>query len=234
MGSIFVTAYKLLLSEFGIQHWWPATTADKETEIIIGAILTQNTSWKNVEKAIFNLAAAGMVDFRRLAAAEKEKIARLIRPSGYYNQKADRLRLFADYVCSSYGGNVNRLLRKDVGELRSELLQLKGIGPETADSIILYAANKPVFVVDSYTKRIFSRIGSCSEGASYHELQRLLANGLPENMQTAAVFNQYHALLVELGKKICVKHKPLCNECPLLGCCSYGKNAAAVAKENKT
>ncbi len=219
--------YGTLAREYGNLGWWPTTTLNKATEVIIGAILTQNTSWKNVEKAIANLAAAGMVDFRKIAAASKEKIALLIKPSGYYNQKADRLQLFAQYVCDNYGGNVNKLLQKDIGELRSELLQLKGIGPETADSIILYAANKPVFVVDTYTKRIFSRIGVCGSDVSYDELQQLLVNGLPENMRTAAVFNQYHALLVELGKDVCVKHESHCSECPLLSYCSYGKNIVA-------
>ncbi len=188
--------------------------------------LTQNTSWKNVEKAIANLAAAGMVDFRKIAAAKKEKLALLIKPSGYYNQKSERLQLFARYVCSDYGGDVKRLLRKEKEELRAELLNLKGIGPETADSIILYAANKAVFVVDAYTKRIFSRIGVCSSDVSYSELQQLLVNGLPENMRTAAVFSQYHALLVGLGKNFCLKKSPLCGKCPLLKMCICGRFAA--------
>lgn len=185
--------------------------------------LTQNTSWKNVEKAISNMASAGMIDFGKIAAATKEAVARLIKPSGYYNQKAERLQLFAQHICDNYGGDVKRLLQKDVGELRSELLELKGIGPETADSIILYAANRPVFVVDAYTRRIFSRIGICSSEAGYDELQHLLVKGLPESMRAAAVFNQYHALLVELGKKSCTKNNPVCVSCPLLGICVYGK-----------
>lgn len=218
--------YGTLLQEYGSQHWWPTTTAARETEIIIGAILTQNTSWKNVEKAIANLAAAGMVDFRKIAAAKKEKMAQLIRPSGYYNQKAERLQLFAQYVRDNYSGNINKLLRKRKEELRAELLELKGIGPETADSIILYAANKTVFVIDAYTRRIFSRIGVCSSDVGYDELQQLIVSGLPKNMRAAAVFNQYHALLVGLGKSVCVKHEPRCSECPLLGLCAYGKAAA--------
>lgn len=219
-------AYSRLFDFFGKQRWWPTTTAAKETEVIIGAILTQNTSWKNVEKAIFNLAAAGMVDFRKIAVAKKEKIARLIRPSGYYNQKAERLQMFAKYVVGNYNGDIRLLLRKGAAELREELLNLKGIGPETADSILLYAAGKAAFVVDAYTRRIFSRIGVCSEGIPYHELQQLITESLHREMKTAAVFTQYHALLVELGKKACVKRNPLCNACPLLGCCSYGKAAA--------
>lgn len=231
--ELFLRAYEKLLAAFGNQNWWPTTTAAKETEIIIGAILTQNTSWKNVEKAIFNLASAGMVDFRKIAAAKKEKIAQLIRPSGYYNQKAMRFQLLARYVCDNYSGNVKLLLRKENAELRAELLQLNGIGPETADSILLYAGGKEALVVDAYTKRIFSRIGACSEGISYHELQQLLIKGLPRNMRTAAVFSQYHALLVELGKNTCTKSNPLCAGCPLLGICSYGK-AAVNASPKKT
>ncbi len=222
-NKIFSDVYFRLLSRFGHQHWWPTTTAAKETEVIIGAILTQNTSWKNVEKAIANLAAARMVDFGKIAAAKKGKVAKLIQPSGYYNQKAERLQLFAKYVCSNYGGKVELLLQKNAVGLRKELLELKGIGPETADSILLYAAGKGVFVVDAYTRRIFSRIGICDEGISYHELQQLITENLPEKMRRAAVFNQYHALLVELGKGTCVKRNPLCHACPLLGCCSYGK-----------
>ena len=233
VGNVEIVAdvYFRLSDFFGKQQWWPTTTFSKETEIIIGAILTQNTSWRNVEKAIANLAAAGMVDFRRIAAAKKEKIAKLVRPSGYYNQKAGRLQLFAQYICGNYDGDVKLLLRKEKDELRAELLQLKGIGSETADSILLYAANKDAFVIDAYTRRIFSRIGVCSERVSYHELQKLITEHLPGKMKTAAVFSQYHALLVELGKNICIKRSPLCSQCPLVDCCSYGKAAVKTAQD---
>ncbi|MBI2143798.1 endonuclease III domain-containing protein [Candidatus Woesearchaeota archaeon] len=230
MASAIQSAYSRLHKRFGIQRWWPTTTAAKETEIIIGAILTQNTAWRNVEKAISNLAATGMVDFQSLAAAGREKVAALIRPSGYYNQKAERLQLFARRICSDYGSDVKVLLRKETAELREELLNMKGIGPETADSILLYAANKPVFVVDSYAKRIFSRLGICNESISYGELQQLIVAALPERMQTAAVFNQFHALLVELGKRICLKNEPGCSHCPLLLFCRCGKTAEKHAK----
>ena len=228
----FEEVYKTLLPHFGRQEWWPTITVNRETEVIIGAILTQNTSWKNVEKAIANLAAARMIDFRKIAAVKREKIAGLIKPSGYYNQKAERLQLFARHVCSKYGGDVKMLLRKGAAELREELLNLKGIGPETADSILLYAANKAVFVVDAYTKRIFSRIGICSEGVSYHELQQLITGNLPEKMRIAAVFSQYHALLVQLGKGICLKRNPPCSKCPLLEYCSYGNACYGKAAES--
>ncbi len=215
--------YLALLSHFGARQWWPTITAAMETEIIIGAILTQNTSWKNVEKAISNLAAAGLVDFQRLAAAGRVDVAALIRPSGYYNQKAERLQLFAKHVCGGYGGDVKKLLQKETAWLRRELLQLKGIGPETADSILLYAAGKAAFVVDAYTRRIFSRLGICSEGIGYGDLQRLIVESLPRGMRVAAVFKQYHALLVELGKGFCLKSGPRCSGCPLLGLCCFGR-----------
>ncbi len=178
-------------------------------------ILTQNTAWKNVEKALSNLKKEKLIDFEKLAAVETAKLALLIKSSGYYNQKAGRLQLFARHVCGCYAGDVSKLLRKGVAELRNELLQLKGIGPETADSIILYAAGKPVFVVDAYTKRIFARIGISSESSSYDELQKLFTDNLPED---AKLFNQYHALIVELGKNVCRK-KPLCGTCPLIKLC---------------
>lgn len=214
--------YNALLKEYCPQHWWPTTTANKQAEVIIGAILTQNTSWKNVEKALASLAAVEMVDFRKIAAAKKDKVARLIRPSGYYNQKAGRIQLFSKYICSNYGGDVRLLLRKNVAELRIELLQQKGIGPETADSIVLYAAGKPAFVIDAYTKRIFSRMGVCSEGVGYDELQQLIVDSLPTKMRTASVFNEFHALLVELGKNTCVKNNPRCIGCPVAGMCCFG------------
>lgn len=230
--NLFLQTYNRLFAAFGHQDWWPTITAARETEVIIGAILTQNTSWKNVEKAITNLAAAGMIDFRRIAAAEKGKIAGLIRPSGYYNQKAGRLLFFAKYVCSEYGGDVKQLLLKGKEGLRKELLLLNGIGPETADSILLYAAGKDAFVVDAYTTRIFSRVGICGDTISYDELQLLIMNSLPQGMKSAHVFSQYHALLVELGKGFCLKVNPLCPQCPLLDLCRHGK--AAVQKKQQS
>lgn len=212
--------YNKLCDYFGEQRWWPTTTKNKETEVIIGAILTQNTAWKNVEKAIESLKKEKLIDFEKLAAVETTKLALLIKSSGYYNQKAERLKLFARHICDRYNGNVKLLLRKGVAELRDEMLQLKGIGPETADSIILYAANKPVFVVDAYTRRIFSRLGISSEGSSYEELQQMFMKSLPED---TAIFNQYHALIVELGKNVCRK-KPRCSTCPLRINCSFSNS----------
>ncbi len=213
--NIVKAAYEKLYDSFSGQNWWPTTTKNTETEIIIGAILTQNTAWKNVEKAIANLKRNNLIDLRKIEATETKKLAMLVRPSGYYNQKAKKLKLFAEHVVGNYGGNVRLLLRKNASELRNELLELKGIGPETADSIILYAAGKPVFVVDAYTRRIFARMGVSREGSSYGELQQLFMDNLPED---AAMFNQYHALIVELGKNVCRK-KPRCNACPVRKLC---------------
>ena len=154
-------------------------------EIIVGAILTQNTSWKNVEKAIFNLNKAKLLDIRKIRKADKRKLASVIRPSGYYNQKAKCLKLVAAFFA------------KNKHPSREQLLAVRGIGPETADSILLYAFNKPLFVIDAYTKKIFSRIGICNETCSYHELQELCQKSLPKK---AKLFQEYHALLVELGK----------------------------------
>ena len=210
--------YSILYKKFGPQGWWPTTLEnelhpkhhgiaprnDKEKfEIIIGAVLTQNTNWKNVEKAIFNLNKAKLVDINKIKKINKKKLASLIRPSGYYNQKAERLKLVAGFF------------NKNKNPTREELLVIKGIGPETADSILLYAFNKPFFVVDAYTKRIFSRLGFCDGKCSYDELQQLFQKNLPKKTK---LFNEYHALLVELGKNYC-KKKPVCTSCPLNKLC---------------
>ncbi len=211
--------YSILYKSFGPQGWWPTTLEnelhpkhhgkspknDKERfEIIIGAILTQNTNWKNVEKAILNLNKAQLLDINKIKRINKNKLALLIRPSGYFNQKAERLKLIADF----YSKNKN--------PTREELLAVKGIGPETADSILLYALGKPSFVVDAYTKRVFSRLGLCDGKCSYDELQELFRKNLPKKQK---LFNEYHALLVELGKNHC-KTKPICKDCPLKKLCS--------------
>lgn len=222
--------YNKLLSHFGQQHWWPVTnegsvkptyekkerlTERQKFEICVGAILTQNTSWKNVEIAIENLNKENLIDIRKIKKIDKKKLARLIKSAGYYNQKAIKLKTFAKYLAEKYKGNLKEFFSKDVERLRKELLTIKGIGPETADSIILYAANKPIFVIDAYTKRIFNRLGYKEE--TYEELQDLFMENIEKKIK---LFNEYHALLVELGKKIC-KTKPLCGECPVKGMCNY-------------
>ncbi len=200
--------YDKLYKEFGPRHWWPA---DSDFEIIIGAILTQNTSWVNVEKAIANLKKRNLLNPKKLYKINTKILAQLIKPSGYYNIKAKRLKSFAEFLFKNYNGSLKNMFSRPWQELRSQLLEVNGIGPETADSILLYAGNKPVFVVDAYTKRIFSRHNFVDPAAKYGELQHIFMKNLPHDHK---IFNEYHALIVELGKNIC-KKKPGCRICPI-------------------
>jgi len=231
--------YNLLLEHFGHQGWWPVTAIggckgdlpDKPMyglktknekqrfEIILGAILTQNTAWTNVEKALVALNWEGLIDIRKIRAASKEKLAELIKPSGYYNQKAIKLKAMAKYLHDNYKGNLRAFFNQSTDKLRDELLVIKGIGPETADSILLYAGDKPSFVIDAYTRRIFSRVGLCYDTDSYDDVKKMFEDELEKN---AEVYNEYHALIVELGKNIC-KTKPICNKCPISELCNYRK-----------
>ncbi len=209
--------YNALYGNFGAQRWWPvAGEKNRELEICIGAILTQNTAWRNVEKAIANLHKEKMIDAGKIAKCSSKRLAMLIRSSGYYNQKARKLKIFCAHLLKNYGGDLGRMLGKPVPELRKELLSLNGIGNETADSIILYAARKPAFVIDAYTKRIMQRLGATDE-QEYSELQKFFESSLPKN---AKLFNEFHALLVEFGKEFCRK-KPECGGCFLSRKCSY-------------
>ncbi len=201
--------YRALFRAYGPQHWWPG---DTPFEVIVGAILTQNTAWTNVEKAIKNLKRERLLSPVRLRKVFPRRLALLIRPSGTFNIKADRLAHLMDFLAARYGGSLARMLRDDPGELRKGLLLVNGIGKETADSIILYAAEKPVFVVDAYTKRIFSRHGLVSEKAGYDDVQQLFMRSLPGD---PGLFNEYHALLVMVGKTHCKKSAPRCPGCPL-------------------
>ena len=201
--------YDLLYAKFGPRHWWPG---DTKIEVIIGAILTQNTSWRNVEKAIRNLKKEKTLSVRGLSNISEKKLAKLIRPSGYYNVKADRIKIFLNFLNACYNGSIGRMFKTDLCQLREELLALKGIGQETADSILLYAGDKPVFVVDAYTKRVLLRHGFIGQKADYKEVQSLFMNNLPED---AGLFNEFHALIVELGKSVCRSKKPLCDICPI-------------------
>lgn len=206
--------YEALYAHFGPQHWWPAEAL---FEVIVGAILTQNTSWKNVEKAIANLKAGGMLSPRRMVALSAKELAELIRPSGYYRVKAERLLDFLSFLKDQYGFDLQAMLRQPMRKIRAELLRVKGIGPETADSMLLYAGGYPIFVVDGYTKRILSRHGLAREGCTYEELQDLFMTALPPD---ARLFNEYHALLVRLGKSWCLG-RPRCHGCvlePMLDC----------------
>ncbi len=223
--------YDLLFSSFGAQQWWPVTEKGKlhpkysggpknerqQLEVVFGAILTQNTSWKNVEKAIIELSRRNLIDINKIIKIKAKNLAEIIRSSGYYNQKAKRLKNFCNFLLKNYNGSLRILFQNGIKRLREDLLSVNGIGNETADSIILYAAKKPVFVVDAYTKRILNRIGY--KEMTYDELQRLFMESLPNSEK---LFNEYHALLVELGKNTC-KRNPLCNECPVSRHCNYCK-----------
>jgi len=204
--------YRKLYRHFGPQYWWPAISP---FEVIIGAILTQGTNWQNAEKAIANLKKHKVLTAPLIYNLSDKRLAHLIRSSGYYNIKAKRLKEFLKFFINNYGGSIKKISKVKCAVLREELLAIKGIGPETADSILLYALNKPVFVIDAYTKRIFSRHKLLPIDASYADAQTLFMSGLENNVK---LFNEYHALLVALGKAYCTKSKPKCSLCPLDFC----------------
>jgi len=201
--------YKKLYGYFGPQHWWPAETP---FEVMVGAVLTQNTSWGNVEKAIVNLKKNKLLELRRMHKLSRQRLASLIRPAGYYNIKALRLKNFLDFLSGFSGGDFKKVAAQNTQGLRRQLLAVNGIGPETADSILLYALNKPAFVVDAYTKRILFRHGLVKEGDDYDAVQKIFIQNLQKNVK---LFNEYHALLVRLGKEFCLKRSPKCDTCPL-------------------
>ena len=206
--------YNRLFQRYGPQHWWPG---DSPFEVIIGAILTQSTAWTNVEKAIANLKTEGLLDPVSLDEIATEKLAALIRSSGYYNAKAAKLKAFVERLNREHSGNLDRLFKLDTSDLREELLSIHGIGPETADSILLYAAHRPIFVIDAYTKRIIGRIGLSPSSDSYEAFQQLFMNRLPHDER---MFNEYHALFVRHGKEVCRK-TPRYEGCCLLDICTY-------------
>lgn len=207
-SEILMDLYHRLYTRFGPQHWWPGETP---LEIMIGAVLTQNTNWKNVEKAIANLKAASLLDIRKIEQISPDRLAKLIQPAGYFNVKARRLKNLIAWLSEKHGGQIESLKTLSTAQLREELLSIRGIGPETADSILLYALEKPVFVVDAYTARILGRHRLLEEGAGYDDIQSLFETSLPKD---TALFNEYHALLVRCGKEYC-KPKPACAGCPL-------------------
>jgi len=200
--------YNILLKAFGPQNWWPAKT---KFEIIVGAILTQNTAWKNVEKAISNLRAEGVLSFKGIKNIDEKDLARLIRSAGYFNQKSKKLKAFIEFAIDKYDGSLARMIEEDHWVLRKNLLGVFGIGKETADSILLYAFNKPVFVVDIYTYRVLIRHGIIPKNSSYDFIQDFFMKNLPRDI---FLYNEYHALLVHLGNKFC-RAKPICEQCPL-------------------
>ena len=206
--------YQRLFDRYGPQSWWPA---DDPFEVIVGAILTQSAAWTNVEQAISNLKAAKALTPTALYDLPLDRLAQLIHPSGYYNAKALKLKAFADRLHSKYSSDLERLFTLDTATLRPELLSIYGIGEETADSIILYAARRPIFVIDAYTRRIVSHLGLAPEKDSYRDFQSLFTENLPLD---EGLFNEYHALLVRHGKEVCRK-MPRCTICCLRSLCSH-------------
>lgn len=200
--------YDLLYARFGSQDWWPG---DTPFEVIVGAVLTQNTNWGNVEKAIANLKKAKALTPEKLHSMKPAELAELIRPAGYYNIKASRLKNLIGWLFINYAGKLAKLIDIPAVRLRDELLGVSGVGPETADSILLYALNRPVFVVDAYTRRILSRHRLIENDAEYEQIRMFFESNLPRDVQ---LFNEYHALLVRTGKEFC-KPTPRCSDCPL-------------------
>ena len=208
LTSDLFTIYDALHAAFGHQHWWPAKTP---FETMIGAILTQSVSWKNAARAVRNLEAAGMLDPGLLATADTEDVARYIVPSRFYNQKAERIREFSRIYVAEFQADPAVMAATEVGALRRRLLAIKGFGEETVDTILLYACGKPIFVVDAYTRRIFSRYGLLPEKVTYDQAQHFFSDHLPPDVD---LFNDYHAQIVRLGKTTCRK-SPLCDRCPI-------------------
>ncbi len=207
-------AYRLMRAHFGHQHWWPGETP---FEVCVGAILTQNTSWSNVERAIGKLKAAGVLDPQKLFALSETELAELIRSAGYFNVKARRLRSFVRVLVEDYGGSLERMFAGRTAVVRARLLAISGIGPETADSMLLYAGGHHRFVIDAYTKRIFPRHGWTHPDASYDELQSLCEGALDRKLRTQRLdyWQDFHAQLVMVGKHYCRPRRPACKNCPL-------------------
>ncbi len=212
--------YERLLEFHGPQHWWPG---DGWFEVMVGAVLTQAASWKNVEMALENLKAAGALSPASIRRMDGDELAALLYPSGYYHSKAKKLKSLAQFVGDRFSDSLEGMKEMDVRRLREELLSVYGIGQETADAILLYAIEKPRFVVDNYTKRILSRIGAI-EGASYSVIQRLFEERLTPD---AEKYSEYHALLVRHGNSVCMT-KPACDRCCLANLCETGRNALGI------
>ncbi len=213
--------YRRLLDAYGPQGWWPG---DSRFEMIAGAILTQAAAWRNVELALTNLRTAGIDGWPAVHAMEVEALAELVRPSGYYNAKARKLKAFAAHVCVEYNGSLDAMFAGDTAALREELLGIHGIGPETADDILVYAAGKPSFVIDAYTIRIMRRVGIVPDGRdNYDAWQAMFHAGVPADIH---VYNEYHALLDCHHKEACTKNTPRCDGCCLLDVCQTGRTTA--------
>lgn len=209
--------YNSLISYYGPQHWWPG---DEPFEVIVGAILTQSAAWTNVEKGIANLKKKGALSPLALRSLSSPDLSELIHSCGYYNAKTVKLKAFAEWLAERFNDSLEKMFAGDTASLREELLEVHGVGEETADSILLYAGNKPVFVIDAYTRRIIDRLDLKPRGDRYTDYQNLFMNNLPHDVQ---MFNEYHALLVALGKNVCLKNKPFCQVCCLAGKCKAGR-----------
>jgi len=220
LGRALTNIYRRLFDCFGPQHWWPA---EEPFEVIVGAILTQSAAWGNVEKAIANLKAAGALSPGKLRRLRLPRLAKLVHPCGYYNAKALKLKSFAFWLGNQYSDDLDSLFASNTDDLRQQLLSVHGIGQETADSILLYAAGKPVFVIDAYTRRILGRIGLTPGKDSYAGYQEFFMEHLSP---AAAMFNEYHALMVRLGKDVC-RRRPLCPQCCLSDICQFASNPPA-------
>jgi endonuclease-3 related protein len=223
VSRALLNIYHQLMARYGPQYWWPAP---EPFEIIVGAILTQSAAWSNVEKAIANLKSAKALSPEALRWLTLPELAGLIRPCGYYNAKALKLKSFAHWLGEYYDDDLGKLFVNSIDSLRQQLISVYGIGQETADSIILYAANKPIFVIDAYTRRIINRIGLALNNNSYTAYQNLFMHNLPAD---AHLFNEYHALLVCLGKRVC-RNYPLCHQCCLNSICHFHSNRLSSGK----
>jgi endonuclease-3 related protein len=212
MQQALMDVYDRLYGHFGPRHWWPA---DNSFEMIVGAILTQNVTWRSVTSAIANLKAASLLSLEGLLAVREEELSPLLRSTRYHIQKARKLQAFCQVVATEHGGDLDAFLSQDAVSLRRRLLNIYGIGPETADAILLYAAGKPVFVIDAYTNRIFHRLGYFPERISYREMQSFFMEHLPADV---SLYNEYHAQIDALGHHICTA-RPHCDACPLAGNC---------------
>ncbi len=212
-------AFELLAAHFGPQRWWPG---DTPFEVVVGAILTQNTNWTNVERALQQLREASLLELEAVEALPVAELAELIRPAGYYRLKAQRLKNFVGCVTTQFEGSLERLFEQSLDDLRESLLSINGIGPETADSIMLYAAKKPIFVVDTYTSRVLKRHGWIDFEADYFAIQGYFHDQLPAD---TGLFNEYHALLVKVGKEHCGP-RPRCEGCPLAPLLPHGQPLA--------
>ncbi|NLL06535.1 MAG: endonuclease III domain-containing protein [Clostridiaceae bacterium] len=207
--------YNLLFSKYGDQHWWPANT---KFEVIVGALLTQFISWKNVVKAIDNIKASNLLDVHKLHECDIELLKELIRPAGFFNRKASILKSVMTFLVEEYEGDLDKMFLTSLDVIREKLLKVKGIGPETADSILLYAGMKEIFVVDAYTMRIFTRLGLLKGDEKYHQVQEFFMKYLPKDVD---LYNQYHALIVKLGSDCCHSKKPKCDKCSLQDLCQH-------------